>query len=302
MRERLGFLMALVLIVSLSGDVEGHLPADVMYFAVQFPDTYLPTLDGDLSEWDVVPSAYMIYTEDMYEQLAGLGKDGVGVDLADLAIRSCCGWNDSMNRLYFMAEVSDDIHQTDRTDPRCNWTDDCWEIVIDANHNGGRHAWFGDLVEPPKEWRHAEGTLYIIAEPPVQGVDFTSGNLGAWVSERGEFFDAGWDFAGDEFGESTYCYELFIYPFDNLDYRGPDASKHHDLTAGEILGIGLAFADFDALSDDYDAYWTVSGGDATCGLSEALADFRLQPVEPRLFRPLAVEEITWGRIKTERAR
>ena len=302
MRTLLGFLTVLGLVVCLIGGAEGHLPADFTYYAVQFPDTYLPVLDGDLSEWDIVPDPYMIYTEDMYDHLCGHTM-GRCLDPTDLALRSCCGWNDSLNRLYFMAEVFDDIHQTDRADPQCNWTDDCWEIVIDANHSGGRHAWFSDLTgEESKRLEGSQGTQYIVTEPPVQDVDVTTWNASTWTSEPGEWFDIGWDFVGDELGESTYYYELFIYPFDDLNWEGPHVSKHHDLTEGEIIGIGWSFADFDALSDEYDAYWTVSGGDATCGLSEALADFRLEPVEQGLFDPLAVEEISWGRMKTERAR
>ena len=302
MRTLLGFLTALALVLSLRADAEGHLPADFTYYAVQFPDTYLPVLDGDLVEWDIISDAYMIYSEDMYNALYGLGGK-VPPELSNLALRTCCGWNDSTNRLYFMAEVFDDIHQTDRTDPQCNWTDDCWEIVIDANHSGGRHAWFSDMTEEEsKRLEGSEGTQYIVTEPPVQGVDVTSGNASTWTSERGDWFDIGWGFVGEQFGESTYYYELFIYPFDDLNWEGPDVSTHHDLTEGEILGIGLLFGDFDASSDNYDDFWRVSGGDATCGLSEALADFRLQPVEQGVFQPLAVEEISWGRMKTERAR
>jgi hypothetical protein len=296
-------LLAVLASFCLASVAFAHLPADFTYFAVQLPDTYLPILDGDLSEWDIVPDAYVVPTEEYYEQLAGLGKGGAGVDLADMAIRSACGWNDATNRLYFFGEVFDDIHQTDRANPQCNWTDDCWEIMIDANHSGGRHAWFSDLTEEEnKRLNGSEGTQFIVAEPPVQDVDFTSGNASTWTSEPGDYYDIGWDFTGDEFGESTYYYELFIYPFDDLNWEGPDVSKHHDLTEGEIVGIGWAFGDFDALSDSYDAYWTISGGDATCGLSEALADVFMSPMDPALEGAVidgaAVEADTWGRIKS----
>jgi hypothetical protein len=296
-------LLAVLASFCLASVAWAHLPADFTYFAVQLPDTYLPIIDGDLSEWDIVPDAYIIPTEEMYEQLAGLGKGGAGVDLADLALRSSVGWNDSTNRLYFMAEVFDDIHQTDRADPQCNWTDDCWEIMIDANHSGGSHNWFSDLTEEEsKRLVNAEAQQNILALPPVQDVYFTNFSAGTWTTIPGDYFDIGWDFTGDEFGESTYYYELFIYPFDDLNWEGPDVSKHHDLTEGEILGIGWAFGDFDELSDSYDAYWTISGGDATCGLSEALSDVFMSPMDPALEGAVidgaAVEADTWGRIKS----
>jgi hypothetical protein len=295
-------LLAVLASFSLASVAFAHLPADFTYFSVQLPDTYLPILDGDLSEWDIVPDAYVIPTEEMYEQLAGLGKGGAGVDLSDMALRSCCGWNDSTNRLYFMSEVFDDIHQTDRADPQCNWSDDCWEIMLDANHSGGRHGWFSDLTEEEmKRLNYSEGQQFVMTEPPVQDVDVWCGNAATWDSERGEYFDIGWDFTGDQFGESTYYIELFIYPFDDMNWEGPDVSKHHDLTEGEIIGLGWAFGDFDELSDSYDAYWTISGGDATCGLSEALADVYLSPMDPALEGATigaAVEADTWGRIKS----
>jgi hypothetical protein len=297
-------LLAVLASFCLASVAWAHLPADVTYFAVQLPDTYIPVLDGDVSEWDIVPPAYVIPTEEMYEQLAGLGKGGAGVDLSDLALRSVCGWNDSLNRLYFMAEVFDDLHQIDRPDPQCNWTDDCWEIMIDANHSGGSHNWFSDLTEEEsKRLVNAEAQQNILALPPVQDVYFTNFSAGTWTTIPGDYFDIGWDFTGDEFGESTYYYELFIYPFDDLNWEGPDVSVHADLTEGEIIGCGWAFGDFDELSDAYDSYWTISGGDGTCGNTEALGDVFLSPMDPALEGAVldngaAVEADTWGRIKS----
>lgn len=93
-----------------------HLPEELTFFAVQFPDTYLPDIDGDVSEWDIVPKAYVIENDDMSRSMIEV-LTGAVADLSDLAIRCIVGWNESTNRLYFMMEVFDDVHQADRSDP-----------------------------------------------------------------------------------------------------------------------------------------------------------------------------------------
>lgn len=264
-----------------------HRPAGVTYYTFQFPDGHLPVLDGDLSEWDIVPEAYVIRTEDMYELHGGQGKEGVGMDLRDFAARVIVGWSDTTNRLYLMAEVFDDTHQADRAIDR--WDDDSWNITIDADHSGGRYAWLNASTEigeeEAKRLHHAQATWYGLAEPPVQGVDFYTRST--WTSDQGEFFDVGWDFKGDMFGESTYAYELFIYPFDDLNWMGPEVSKAHDLREGETIGLVCFFYDYDLLNTP-DACWTISDGHGAH--AESLSDFYLCPVDP-VFAALGLPEM-----------
>ena len=274
--------MLVAIWMGMYGATWAHLPEDLTFFAVQLPDTYIPILDGDVSEWDIVPDAYAIENDDMSRSMieALIGADA---DLSDLAIRCIIGWNDSTNRLYFMIEVFDDVHQADRSDPEALWTDDSWEIILDADHSGGQFAGFSGLSEEETKRRTgAQATRYRLAEPPVQGVYVTTGNASTWTSEPGDWFEIGWDFVGEEFGESTYYYEFFIHPFDDLNWEGWDQSRRHDLREGEIVGIELGFRDFDDASGQPETYWNLTGVDSIYVYADRLADVFLAPMDPNL--------------------
>ena len=56
------------------------------------------------------------------------------VDFADLNIRLRVGWNDCTNQLFFITQVFDDLHHTDREDPLAYWQADVWEVVVNLDH------------------------------------------------------------------------------------------------------------------------------------------------------------------------
>ena len=77
-------------------------PEGMVYRVFQFPDSLLPVMDGDLSDWDIVPEKYWTGTRNPMETVKGLGTD---FDEEDLSVRTVVGWNDAYNRLYFMVEA-----------------------------------------------------------------------------------------------------------------------------------------------------------------------------------------------------
>ena len=301
MKER-AWVVSLVLSVWVGMAVSswGHVPAGVMYYAVQLPDGHLPVLDGDLSDWDIVPEPYVMRTEDLYDLYSGMGKEGGGVNLRDFAVRVIVGWNDTTNRLYFMAEVFDDMHVVVPGPTKTSWFGDGWHFVIDADHSGGRWS-FGDLLhygaiseEENKRLSGSHASSYGLVEPPVQGLEFVSASYSTWMEERGEFFDVGWSSTGDPFGESTYYYELFIYPFDDLNWVGPEVSKRHDLKEGEIIGLRYSFADSDHGTDPHDGHPVPEAGWGTAqSVLDVwdLGDFYLCPVDP-VFAKLGSATVT----------
>ena len=283
MRPPAIFLISIALCIRAWGSAPAHLPETQTYYAVQFPDPYLPTVDGDLSEWDIVPNAYAISNSEAGRSMIEV-LTGSNADLSDLAVRCIIGWNDSSNRLYFALEVFDDVHQVDRSDPEALWTDDSWEIIVDADHSGGQFAGFSDLNEEEAKRRTgAQATRYLFAEPPVSGIGFVVENAGTWMFERGrlfDVFDVGWWFTGP--GESIYSCEAFIVPFDDLNWEGQSQSRVHNLREGEILGIGIGVRDFDDTSDQPETYWNLTGADSGYVYADRLADVYMSPRDPAL--------------------
>ena len=63
----------------------------------QFPKNQIPRIDGEFSDWDIVPESYTVPMEEMWDD-SGKHK---GIDKSTLDIKVKVGWVDGLNRLYF---------------------------------------------------------------------------------------------------------------------------------------------------------------------------------------------------------
>ena len=70
------------------------------------------------------------------------GEVGAEVNTADLTFRWTSGWNDELDRLYFVYDRFDDMWDRDAGGVGGAGGDDSFEINLDANH-GGDVSWFG---------------------------------------------------------------------------------------------------------------------------------------------------------------
>ena len=73
-------------------------------------------------------------------------------------------------------------------------------------------------------------------------------NPGDWVTQP-PWVEVGGDIRGEintsKDTETTTFYEMSIVPFDFLSWVGREYSKVHSLKGGEIIGLSVAFNDFD---------------------------------------------------------
>jgi hypothetical protein len=276
-----------------------HSPPGELFFAAQFPDNLVPTMDGNLSDWDIVPlDPYTIRSDRLYSPVADIQPVGRGeLDASDMVIRHLVGWNDNSNKIYVASEVFDNIHNTDREDAARFNHDDAWEIEVNPDHT-------------PTEDHNPEGLAtnfsYKWAVPPVEGqYQFYRPNAAlSWLVDGSSWVDFGWGFTGDQFGESTYFYELAVTPIEVMP-RSNDTTEDqavvHDLEEEEIIHISMTVGDIDeATSGDfvltsYQGFWTLTP-ESCC---TATNDFVMAPVEPSIaaLSETAVEEVTWGQIK-----
>lgn len=280
-----------------------HFPEGVTYFAVQFPDANVPTIDGSLDDWAPVPEAYRITTEMMYEQLAGMGIGGTGVDLSDMAILLMVGWNENANKLYVGAQTYDNVHMVLRPtgQPTSMWQQDDLEVMTDFDHSGGQYAGFSDLTpEESKRQVGAQAQQYAYAYPNADGINEVSFMAATWDVEA-PYQEQGYNFEGTNLGPGTTTYEIALTVWQDCNWMGPDQSIEGDLTEGQILGLQFSFGDFDDPENptQYHAFWTVSGQDETFKRAERFADFLLAPIDDSIDWSVAqaVESNTWGRIK-----
>ncbi|NKB71155.1 MAG: hypothetical protein GKR89_29135 [Candidatus Latescibacteria bacterium] len=291
------FVFASIAVLSLAATAWGHFPEGEFLFAVQFPDENIPTIDGNIAEWGVVPTIpYEVgndqYSDAVYSKLRG------EIDVSDLSVRQIVGWNDNNNRMYFMAEVFDNVHNTDREDPGQFWADDAWEIYVSPTHpdrEGGGPFTPGDETDP------IQGTSYNFGLPPVGGNWGQHNPPFEWHTDP--FNDVSWSlafsFEGEEFGESTYFYEMWIQPFDFVPDSGDLAeAEQTDLSDGDIIAISWTFGDFDAPGTDYQGFWSTSPN----GCCRADNDMVMSELDDSIdwgSQATSVESNTWGRIKSQ---
>jgi len=261
-------------------------------FAVQFPDENIPTVDGNLADWDVASIEPYEVGNDQYGD-SFLGSPVGEIDVSDLSLRQVVGWNDNNDILYIAAEVFDNVHNSDREDPAQFWADDAWEVYIAPTHpeadGGGPHAPGGGGITKQS---------VNLALPPVSG---SYGNMNPdfeWRSDPfGPTWSVAWTFEGEEFGESTYFYEMWIQPADFIPDDGDlDAVEFTDLEEGMTIAMSWTFGDFDEPGTDYQGFWSISP-QSCCRADNDMIMTELDDSIDWGGQVTAVESNTWGRIK-----
>jgi len=306
MKALRGFL-ALSLIVGGASLASAHEPPGEVYYAFGWPANAVPAVDGDISEWEIVPEEFWLTLEnDMEETVRGIGTD---FDLADFNMREVISWNDETNRVYSVCDVVDDyLHNSREEHANYNW-DDEWHFVLDADHSGG-DLFNGDWGALPEEERrqlyYTTGQLYSMLVPPLSGYwNFMYIEATGWWMHDGqsiltpEYQEMGWARTGENLGPGTYKYEMKVTPWQHLDWTGPAASVEVDLEEGLIIHIGTLYKDYD-VSDSYEGSYDFPPIHNVWRNANLLGDFELLAVDTELFPPgTAVESDTWGRIKAQ---
>jgi hypothetical protein len=261
-----------------------------VYKVYQFADDRIPAMDGDLSDWAVLPPDYFVGDSLHQELHRGLGTNR---NPADLEVkRVAVGWSDSHNRLYFMAEVYDDVHRfgKENTDSLDTFNSrltgafvhgaDIWEIVLDADHADDPVIGFADEnPEVEMRYRSAFTQNYHLYIPPLNGTYWHwLWGKATWTAAPA-YSGVGWKYPGPHLSAGTVTYECYLTPFDYLHPDGPDSSVVHDLRENEAIGLSWAFLDADSSATDYDAFWSLSKDGRMYNGGPYLMDFRLMPLE-----------------------
>lgn len=116
------------------------------------------------------------------------------------------GWNERLNRLYFMAEIADNIHLFEKPPDHIDSLDtynsrrtgafvqgsDIWEIVIDADHGGERVVNLSEDEAEEMRLRSAFAQNYHLYIPPLNGFYWHwLWGRATWTDDP-TFADVGW--------------------------------------------------------------------------------------------------------------
>lgn len=280
------FQFVLILLISIYGLYPGEgnaqSRADTTFQIFQFPADQIPRIDGETTDWGLVPESYQIGTD----QLVDDNENYEEPDSSTLAVNVKVGWVEGLNRLYFLYEAEDDFWHFEETGLK----NDTFEIVVDGDLSGGPLI---DRFHPNSridDWDayfsfhgvHAQN--YHIFTPAV-GKDWTlAWGPQSWIKEL-PHANAAYDF-NFEHGESgKLTLEFWITPFDYAGAEGPERAVKSNLYEDKLIGLSWAVLDYDE-GGEQDGFWNLSDEHTMYGQASELVTFRLMPLDPEFRAPI----------------
>ena len=283
-----------------------HVPAGRVLGIWQWPLEALPVMDGDLSEWEVVPDSLWLDLSTLdadgnplFWAAAGgeAGRPGTEADPADLAVRVAVGWNDEHDRLYFAQERHDDVYDRDGAEPpvTCGG-DDAVEIFLDADHGGERA-----ISEYERGATGRDVQIGLWRWPPIG--DMAHAWNWMWTSsatwhdkEPYSCCPGSYILEGEHGTEVTLTTEWWSVYFNTLVHESPEESLVAPLSEGQIIGMAVSICDIDEPdSQGHNTIWTTPISYSHWeGLSEIVSDWLLLPPDDYW---TGVERTSWGQVK-----
>lgn len=269
------------------------------YRVFQFPQDRIPRIDGEFSDWDMVPESYVVGQDQMTDQDGGHHNPD-----RTLNIRVKVGWVAGLNRLYFLYEADDDYW--DFALPGLH--NDTFEVVVDGDLTGGplidighQDIWTPDAVgaraaaKDPRvsndvaHWNShgVQAQNYHIMTPHRDKAWTMAWGSPTWTKDF-PYANAAqqYDFKPGQKGK--YRLEFYITPYDHADPEGPARSVETHLRENALIGLGWIVIDYDnAASEKKNGFWSLSTQRSMFGLASDLPLFRLMPVEPALLPKIA---------------
>lgn len=260
---------------------------DKEFKVFQFPQSQIPRIDGDFSDWDFVPETYTIGLDELKSTKFGEGKD---LDPKDFDLKVKVGWVKDLNRLYFYIDAYDNFW--DFNDPEMR--QDIFELVVDGNHSGGpfiyENNW--DFKNRLKDQPFFTGTgthaqNYHIFTPALNKDWAMPWGNSPWIKEFPYANTATkYDFNQGESGRLQM--EFYVTPFDFASFDRPEHSIISSLKENEIVGISWSMLDFDGIKCE--SFMNLSHDFRMISDASYLCAFRLMPLENQLKKPI---EATW---------
>lgn len=277
---------------------------NVTYQVFQFPADKIPRIDGDASDWSMVPASYTIGGD----QLTNDSRRDQKLDPNNLSVRVKVGWVKGQNRLYFLYEADDNYW--DFAQPGLH--NDTFEIVVDGDASGGPlidkgHTEFwkpervGEAAAAPDprvsvddaHWamHGVQAQNYHIFTPHVNKDWCMAWSAASWIKEF-PWANAAqkFDFKPGEAGH--YTLEFYVTAFDYAGPEGPPRAVESVFSENKIIGLAWAIIDYDDVAArGNNGFWNLSPKHTMYGHASELAAFKLMPLEPALQKPI---EARWS--------
>jgi hypothetical protein len=256
----------------------------------QFPPDRIPTIDGAMNDWDIVPDSYVIGTDQLKETVKGREFQ---YDKSDLDVRVQVGWVRGLNRLYFLYEASDNYWNFEPA-RRAN---DIFEVVVDGDLSGGpligaMHPIKGiDSSDAFFSFHGVHAQNYHIFTPaPNRDWAMVWGAQG-WIKHL-PYANAAYNYNFKHGQSGRLVLEFWITPFDYAPFEGPGRAVESKLEENKRIGLSWAVLDYDSPDgSDYRGFWNLSHKTTMYGNASDLVAFRLMPLDERFHEPI---EARWS--------
>lgn len=256
---------------------------DTVYEIFQFPANKIPTIDGDATDWNLVPESYAIKTDQLVDDTKHY--DSINKKTIDVSVK--VAWVKGLNRLYFLYEASDNYWDFSLRDLH----HDIFELVVDGDASGGP---FIDRFHPNKKidpmdawflYHGVQAQNYHIYTPNYEMDWALAWGSQPWIKELPYANAAStYNFKPGESGKLIL--EFWITPF---DYAGnePERAIESKLYENKLIGLSWAILDYDNVKNPkQDGFWNLSRKHTMYGNASELPMFRLMPTEPALTKKI----------------
>ncbi len=258
-------------------------PKAEVFKVFQFPADQIPRIDGDDSDWKMVPESYSIGLNKMSDD----EHKHATPDAKDLDVHVKVGWVKGLNRLYFLYEAYDNFW--DFSDPGLH--NDTFEIVVDGDRSGGplipqfRNNADQEEYDAHFSMHGVQAQNYHIMTPH-EGKDWAlAWGCQPWDKELPWANHAQkYNFKHGEPGK--YILEFYITPFDYAGCEGPERAVESKLFEGKTIGLSWAVIDYDG-SEKNNGFWNLGLEHTMYGNATLLREFRLMPLEGSLAPKIA---------------
>jgi hypothetical protein len=284
---------------------------EVTFKVFQFPPDKIPRIDGDASDWDMVPDSYAIDGS----QLIDDGGEHGHPDPKTFDVKVKVGWVKGLNQLFFLYQATKG--HWDFASP--GLPGDIFEVVVDGDasggpllppsRGGGRSSGGGGVPAPVADSRisgaEANWAIHGVQAQnyhiftPAEGKDWCiAWGSPTWVKEL-PYANAAtrYNFHNGEAGKLTL--EFWITPFDYAGPEGPERGVPSALSENKIIGLSWAVIDFGDTPGDRHHFWNLSRHHTMFGDASYLCAFRLMPLEPQ-FLPAIGAQWSWKVVDMER--
>ncbi len=243
----------------------------------QFPRTQIPRIDGDFSDWDIVPDSYAVTIDQM--------RDDAGhypaIDRSTLDVKVKVGWVKGLNRLYFLYEAYDDFWDFNQL----SLHNDTYEVVVDGDLSGGPFTDEFRLnpqvrrrIDAFFEFQNQHAQNYHIMTPPTEGKSWTMvWGPQQWLKNL-PYANYAYDYTFSHGQSGRLRMEFYITPFDYASPDGPEKSVESRLYDHKRIGLSWAVIDYDG-QQEYNGFWNLSTHHEMFGNASMLRLFTLMPLE-----------------------